>query len=186
MKKFNYNQCGKYFAKGFKLKVVHIQNVHEIDKNCSWKKLWIQLWSLWQKFHQKYFAKGFKLKVHIQNVHEIEKIRYESMNDIMEMINTFRNLQNSNVKFVKKKLLKNKFLKCILKMSIKNLKNTTVMSVQKFHTKYWIERTYYSCSWRKRFNCDQCGKNFARGCYLKFNFEFNCDYCGKFLPKPCI
>ena len=112
----------------------------------------------------KYFAKGFKLKVHIQNVHEIEKIRYESMNDIMEMINTFRNLQNSNVKFVKKELLKNKFLKCILKMSIKNLKNTTVMNVQKFHTKYWIERTYYSCSWRKRFNCDQCGKNFARGC----------------------
>ena len=104
------------------------------------------MWSLWQKFHQKYFAKGFKLKVHIQNVHEIEKIRYESINDIMEMINTFRNLQNSNVKFVKKKLLKNKFLKCILKMSIKNLKNTTVMSVQKFHTKYWIERTYYSCS----------------------------------------
>ena len=25
----------------------------------------------------------------------------------------------------------------------------------------------YSCSQRKRFNCDQCGKNFARGCYLK-------------------
>ena len=52
-------------------------------------------------------------------------------------------------------------------MSIKDLKNTTVMSVQKFHTKYWIEGTYYSCSWRKRFNCDQCGKTFARGCYLK-------------------
>ena len=60
MKKINYNQCGKYFAK------------------------------------------GFKLKVHIQNVHEIEKIRYESINDIMEMISTFRNLKNSNVKFVKK------------------------------------------------------------------------------------
>ena len=59
MKKFNYNQCGKYFAK------------------------------------------GFKLKVNIQNVHEIEKIRYESINDIMEMISTFC-LQNSNVKFVKK------------------------------------------------------------------------------------
>ena len=56
-------------------------------------------------------------------------------------------------------------------MSIKDLKNTTVMSVQKFHTKYWIERTYYSCSWRKRFNCDQCGKNFARGCYLKVYIE---------------
>ena len=51
MKKLNYNQCGKYFAK------------------------------------------GFKLKVHIQNVHEIEKIRYESINDIMEMIITFKNFQ---------------------------------------------------------------------------------------------
>ena len=50
----------------------------------------------------KYFAKGFKLKVHMQNVHEIEKIRYESINDIIEMIRTFRNLQNSNVKFVKR------------------------------------------------------------------------------------
>ena len=78
----------------------------------------------------------------------------------MEMISTFKNLQNSNVKFVKKKLLKNKFLKCILKMSIKNLKNITVMSVHKFHS-----------SWRKRFNCDQCGKNFARGCYLKVYIE---------------
>ena len=60
MKKFNYNQCGKYFAK------------------------------------------GFKLKVHTQNVHEIEKIRYESTNDIMEMISIFKNLQNSNVKSVKR------------------------------------------------------------------------------------
>ena len=60
MKKFNYNQCGKYLAK------------------------------------------AFKLKVHIQNVHEIEKIRYESINDIMEMIRTFRNLQNSDVKLVKR------------------------------------------------------------------------------------
>ena len=59
MKKLNYNQCGKYFAKGFKLKVC------------------------------------------LQNVHEIEKIKYESINDIMEMISTFRNLQNLNVKFVK-------------------------------------------------------------------------------------
>ena len=36
------------------------------------------------------------------NVHEIENIRYESTNDIMEMISIFKNLQNSNVKFVKK------------------------------------------------------------------------------------
>ena len=56
MKKINYNQCGKYFAT------------------------------------------GFKLKVHAQNVHEIENIRYESTNDIMEMISIFKNLQNSNVK----------------------------------------------------------------------------------------
>ena len=46
----------------------------------------------------KYFAKEFKLKVHTQNVHEIENIRYESTNDIMEMIRIFKNLQNSNVK----------------------------------------------------------------------------------------
>ena len=31
MKKFNHNQCGKYFAKGLKLKV-RIQNVHEVEK----------------------------------------------------------------------------------------------------------------------------------------------------------
>ena len=50
----------------------------------------------------KYFAKGFKLKVHTQNVHEIEKIRYGSTNEIMEMISIFKNLQNSNVKSVKR------------------------------------------------------------------------------------
>ena len=98
MNKFNYNQCGKYFAK------------------------------------------GLKLKVHIQNVHEIEKITYESMNDIMEMINTFRNLQNSNVKFVKKKLLERKFLKYIWKMSIKDF---------------------------KKYKFDECGKNFTHNIGLK-------------------
>ena len=60
----------------------------------------------WKKFNYnqcgKYFAKGFKLKVYIQNVHGIEKIRYKSINDIMDMISTFRNIQNSNVKFVKR------------------------------------------------------------------------------------
>ena len=50
----------------------------------------------------KYLAKGFKLKEHIQNVHEIDKIRYESINHIMEMFSIFWNLQNSNVKFVKR------------------------------------------------------------------------------------
>ena len=74
MKNFNYNQCGKYFAK------------------------------------------GFKLKVHIQNVHEIEKIRYESINDIMEMISTFRNLQNSNIKFVKRNYLELHFF-CFYQLS---------------------------------------------------------------------
>ncbi len=49
------------------------------------------------------------MKVNIQNVHEIEKIRYESINDIMEMISTFRNLQNSNVKFVKRNYQKINF-----------------------------------------------------------------------------
>ena len=47
---------------------------------------------------------------------------------------------------------------------------------------------------KKRFNCDHCGKNLARGCNLEVltqilrekDFEFNCDYCGKFSPKPCI
>ena len=73
MKKINYNQCGKYFAK------------------------------------------GFKLKVDIKNVHEIEKIRYESTNDFIEMISIFKNLQNSNVKSVKKimkKLFKMHYGKC--------------------------------------------------------------------------
>ena len=40
---------------------------------------------------------------------------------------------------------------------------------QKFHTQYWIERTYYSCSWKKRFNCDQC--------VHEKDFELNCDHC---------
>ena len=50
----------------------------------------------------KYFAKRFKLKVHTQNVHKIEKIRYESTNDFIEMISIFKNLQNSSVKSVKR------------------------------------------------------------------------------------
>ena len=44
IKRFNCDQCGKNFARGWNLKVL-IQNVHEID---SWNKLW----GLWQKFHQ--------------------------------------------------------------------------------------------------------------------------------------
>ena len=51
---------------------------------------------------------------------------------------------------------------------------------QKFHTKYWIEGSYYRYSWNKRFNCDQCGQNLTRGWDLKVhiqivhekNFEF--------------
>ena len=73
-------------------------------KDLIWKHIPIQ--NVNEKFNYnqcgKYLAKAFKLKVHIQNVHEIEKIRYESINDIMEMISTFWNLQNSNIKFVKR------------------------------------------------------------------------------------
>ena len=96
-------------------------------------------------------------------------------------------IQNSNVKFVKKKLLESSISKCIWKMFIKDLKRIQMWWVwQKFHTKYWIEETYYSCSWKK-IPCDQCGKHFARGCNLKVHkqilhekyFEFNCDDCGK-------
>ena len=43
-KKFNCDQCGKYFARACNLKVL-IQNVHEIYS-------WIELWTLWQIFHQ--------------------------------------------------------------------------------------------------------------------------------------
>ena len=35
---------------------------------------------------------------------------------------------------------------------------------------------------KKRFNCDQCGKNFTIGCNLKVFIqivEFNCDHCDK-------
>ena len=51
MKKFNYSQCGKYFAK-----------------------------------------QRIQVESTLQNVHEIEEIRYELIIDIMEMISTFRNL----------------------------------------------------------------------------------------------
>ena len=43
-KKFNCDQCGKNFARGCNLKVL-IQNVYEIYS-------WIELWTLWQIFHQ--------------------------------------------------------------------------------------------------------------------------------------
>ena len=47
-------------------------------------------------------------------------------------------------------------------MSIKDLKNTTVMSVQKFHTKYWILKVYIEIVHKKNFefNCEHYGKNF--------------------------
>ena len=44
MKRLNFDQCGKNFARGWNLKVL-IQNVHEIYS-------WIELWTLWQIFHQ--------------------------------------------------------------------------------------------------------------------------------------
>ena len=45
MKRLNFDQCGKNFARGCYLKV-YKEIVHE--------NLWIQLWSLWQKFHQSF------------------------------------------------------------------------------------------------------------------------------------
>ena len=65
---------------------------------------------------------------------------------------------------------------------------------QKFQTQYWIKGTYYRCSWKKRFNCDQCGKIFTRGCDLKVclqiiyekDLEFDCDHCGKNFTKVLI
>ena len=39
MKRLNFDQCGKNSARGYKL------NDHEIDS-------WIELWTLWQIFHQ--------------------------------------------------------------------------------------------------------------------------------------
>ena len=87
----NFN-CNIRFAKGYNLNVL-IQNVHEkikIGKN---------------------FAKGFNLKIHLQNVHEIEKISTKP--HASEHDWHFENLQNSNVKFVQKKLLERKILKCL-------------------------------------------------------------------------
>ena len=51
---------------------------------------------------------------------EIEKISFKP--HAYEHDWHFENLQNSNVKFVKKKLLERKIIKCIWKMSIKNFK----------------------------------------------------------------
>ena len=59
----------------------------------------------------KNFAKGFNLKVYILNVHEIEKISTKP--HAYEHDWHFENLQNSNVKFVQKKLLERKILKCL-------------------------------------------------------------------------
>ena len=65
-KKYKCDECGKNFTHNIGLKG-HITAVHErkdsivinvakynfesIYTNCSWERLWIQLWSLWQKFH---------------------------------------------------------------------------------------------------------------------------------------
>ena len=73
-----------------------------------------------------------------QNVHEIEKIGIKP--HAYEYDWHFENLQKSYVKFVKKKLLERKILKCIWKMSIKDF---------------------------KRYKCDECGKNFAHNIGLK-------------------
>ena len=73
------------------------------------------------------------MKVYKQNFHEIEKIStkphvYKPINEIIST------LKICKIKFVKKKLLERKILKCIWKMSIKNF---------------------------KKYKCDECGKNFT-------------------------
>ena len=97
----------KKIANEYNLKL-HIQNIHE----------------LW-KFEN--------LKVYKQNFHEIEKIStkphvYKPINEIIST------LKICKIKFVKKKLLERKILKCIWKMSMKDFKKN-VRSVAKIsHT----------------------------------------------------
>ena len=76
-KKFNCDQCGKYFARWCNLKVF-IQNVHEIYS-------WIELWTLWQRFHQ-----------NIQFVTKPHAYEHDW------------HFENSNVKIVKKRSLERK------------------------------------------------------------------------------
>ena len=73
-----------------------------------------------------------------QNVHEIEKIGIKP--HAYEYDWHFENLQKSYVKFVKKKLLERKILKCIWKTSIKDL---------------------------RKYKCDECGKNFTHNIGMK-------------------
>ena len=108
------------------------------------------------------------MKVHKQNVCEIEKI--STKHHAYEHDWHFENLQKSYVKFVKKKLLERKILKCIWKMSIKDL---------------------------RKYKCDECGKNFTHNIGLLGHItavnqrkesivinvakilHYDCDSCGK-------
>ena len=92
----------------------------------------------------KNFAKGFNLKVHLQNVHEIENINtkpnvYEPINDIMEIIGTLRNTK-FKCKICEKEIIEKINFKMHIKMSIEDL---------------------------KKYKCDDYGKNFTQNIGLK-------------------
>ena len=126
----------KKIANEYNLKL-HIQNIHE----------------LW-KFEN--------LKVYKQNFHEIEKIStkphvYEPINEIIST------LKICKIKFVKKKLLERKILKCIWKMSMKDLKKKCEECGKNFTHNIGL-KGHITAVHEKRFNCDQCGKNLATRC----------------------
>ena len=93
-------------------------------------------------------------------------------------------IQNSNVKFVKKKLLEGTNLKCMWKMSIKNLQKYKCDECGKHFILNIGLKRHITAVHEKRFNCDQCGKNLAREFNLKVltqifhekDFEFNCEH----------
>ena len=96
--------------------------------------------------------------------------KVESYHNAYEHDWHFENLQNSNVKFVEKKLLERKILKCIWKMSIKDF---------------------------EKYKYDKCGKNFTHNIGLLGHItavnerkesivinvakilHYDCDSCGK-------
>ena len=78
-------------------------------------------------------------------------------------------------------------LKCMWKMSIKNLQKYKCDECGKHFILNIGLKGHITAVHEKRFNCYQCGKNLARECNLKVltqifhekDFEFNCDHCGK-------
>ena len=123
--------------------------------NCN--KCGKKFWWVWQKFHTKYWIEG---------------TYYSSLWK-----------KGSIVINVAKFLLEDAIWKCIYKFFMKKTLNSLWWLLQKFHQSLIFEKTYIQTlneshktqDWnyksqlimkRKRFNCDQCGKNFARGCNL--------------------